>query len=94
MKHRVQGGHGVLKDHGDAAAADFPQLLVRHLHDVLALKENLAADDLAGGIGHQAEDAQRGGGLAGAGLAHQAEGFAFADGEADVVDGADGAVMV
>ena len=46
---------------------------------------------LPGGFGHQPEDAQRGGGLAGAGLAHQAEGFTFANGEADVVDGPDGA---
>ena len=91
--HGVQGGHGVLEDHGHVHAPHPLQLLPAHAQDISAVDVDLAAFDDAGGIGHQVEDAHSGGGLAGAGLAHKAQGALPAQGEADAVDGVDDAVL-
>ena len=49
--HRVQGGHGVLKDHGHLLAAVFLQLVLAHGQHVLSAEANAAADNSCGGIG-------------------------------------------
>ena len=46
-------------------------------------------DNFAGGIGDQPQDAQGGGGLAGAGLPHQAQGVPGLQGDVDAVDRVD-----
>src|SRR5207247_2702174 len=48
-----------------------------------------AIGDIAAGGGDEAEDGSADGGLAAAGFADQAEGFAFGHGEGDVIDGFD-----
>ena len=81
----VEGGHGLLKDHGDLPAALAAELGVGEGAEVLTGEEDLPGD--AGGGGKKAEQGERGGGLAGAGLADEAEGLAGVDAEADVADG-------
>src|SRR3972149_5428105 len=46
-EHRVEGGHGLLKDHGDAVAAHLAQLIVVELQDVVAVEEHFTGDDAA-----------------------------------------------
>ena len=89
----VQGGHGILKDHGDLIAADLSQLAVLHLEQILPVEEDLSAADLGGGLGQKPQNGQGGGGLARAGLAHQTQGLALFDGEADAVDRLDHRVV-
>jgi hypothetical protein len=83
---RVEGGHGLLEDHGDIAAS------VAAHGGLGEGEERLTVEaDLAGGLGvwgEEAEDSERGGGLAGAGFAYEAEGLAGIDVEGDIVDGA------
>ena len=57
--------------------------LVVGVQEFLAVELDGSGD--LGGLGQQAHDGQRGDGLAAAGFAHQAHGFALADGEGDVV---------
>ena len=61
----VQGGHGLLEDHGDLIAPDLLHLPLRELEQVPALKEDLALD-VGRGLGQQAHGGQRGDALSGA----------------------------
>ena len=70
--HRVQAGHGVLEDDGDFVAADLAEVLLLHLLDLVAVEPHGAAHQLAG-VGGQAHDRVSGNGLAGTGLAHDAQ---------------------
>ena len=83
---RVEGGHGLLKDHGDAVAADAAHLGLGQLHQVLPLEQDLAAGDPARRGGDETHDGVGGDALAAAGLAHQAQGLAGQNGQAHVVD--------
>ena len=74
--HRVQGRHRVLKDHRDVVAADLAHLVLRQLQHILAFQVDLAARNAAAHVGQDAQDGFGNGGLAGAGLAHQAQGLA------------------
>jgi len=79
----VKRGHGLLEDHGDAAATMCAQLFFRSAKQIFAVEENFAGGH---GVGRgQPQNGERGGGFAGAGFADQAEDFAGRDGEADVV---------
>ena len=89
-EHRVQGGHGLLEDHGDLVAADLVHLLHGDLGQVPAVEQDLAAVDIAVAV-QQAEDRHGGDALTGAGLAHDAEGFPFLDAVGGVVHGLDDA---
>ena len=68
----VQGGQRVLEDHRDFVAADRPQLVVVHRHEVAAFEQDPAAD-LGALMTGQAEHRQRRDGLAGTRLAHDPE---------------------
>src|SRR5262249_18003485 len=92
-EHGVEGSHRVLKDHGDAVAADIADLIVVHLQDVIALEGDFAIDDLAGWRGDEAHQRERRNGLAAAGLAHDAERFAGHQVERDTIHGLDDAVL-
>ena len=70
--HRVQAGHGVLEDDGDFVATDLAEVLLLHLLDLVAVEPHGAAHQLAG-VGGQAHDRVSGNGLAGTGLAHDAQ---------------------
>src|SRR5256886_15944337 len=85
-EHRVQRGHRVLEDHRDLVAAKLPDLLVRHLHDVLFAVQDLSTGDLPG-FRNQPQEGKRRHRLAGAGLAHDPYDLPAVDVEADAVDG-------
>ena len=81
----IEGGHGFLEDHGEVFAAVAAHGVVREGEQVFAHKP-YGSSDLRGG-GKEAEEGERGGGFAGAGLADQAEGLAGVDLKGDVADG-------
>ena len=78
LEHRIERRHRVLEHHGDAVAAHVAQLFLRHLHDVAALEQDLAAGD-AGGLVQQPHQRQGGDGFSGAGFADNAERLAGGD---------------
>lgn len=80
----VQGGHRLLKDHGDGAAAQGADGGFAEQIEALAGEGNGAAD--AGVWRQEAEKGERGGGLAGAGFSDKAERLAGSDGKGEVVD--------
>jgi len=85
--HRIERGHRILKDHARRATAEIAQTALIVGHDVLAVKDDLPAGDLAWRRNHaQKRLAQRA--LATATLAHQAEDLATLDVEGDVLHGA------
>ena len=84
----VEGGHGLLEDHGNARAAKLAQPIGWQLGEMrgdtvvvlkTVLKSDFAPDDGSGR--EQAHDGERGDGFSGAGFADQAEHFAGGDGE-------------
>src|SRR5262249_27861816 len=83
-EQRVQRRHRILKDHGDAPAADAAQLTLALLRQVLALERHTAAHD-ASGPRQEPDDRETGGGLAAARLADEPEGLALLEREADAL---------
>ncbi len=89
---RREGGQRVLEDHGHLVAAQLFQFPFRRGEEVLPVEQDLAL--YLGVVGVvQSEDGQVGHGLAGAGLADDAEGPAALDVEGQPVDGLDHAVV-
>ena len=89
---RVQRGQRLLEDHRDLVAAHRPHLGFREhqeiVHAAIATAEQHLARDRGPRRGRgEAHDGEAGDTLAGAGLAHQCQHLAGADGEGDVVDG-------
>jgi len=82
----VEGAVGVLEDHLHLTA-QAPQVRALGAGDVLAVELDAAAGRL-----EELEHRAAGGGLAAAGLPHQAEGLALAQLQGDAVDGLDGGV--
>jgi len=81
---RVEGGHGLLKNHGDVAAAFLAHGFVGQGEKVDAVEAN---GSFNAGVGvEETEDSKRGNGFAGAGFADEAEDFAGRDGETEVGD--------
>ena len=81
---RVEGAVGVLEDHLHVPA-EGQQILTGEAGDVPPLEGDLAAGD-----GLQAEHAPAQGGLAAAGLTHDAEDGPLGDRQGDPVDGVEG----
>ena len=81
----VQRGHGVLEDHLDPPGDLLIQGLGDAAVDLLAVKQDFAA-----GGGVDADDGTADGGLTGAGLAHQTEGFTLIDVEGDLIHRGEG----
>ena len=75
---RVEAGDGVLKDHRDLVASDLAEFVAVELADILAFEEDAAGGD-GSGAGQDAQDAETEGGLAGAALSDEGEGFAALD---------------
>ena len=84
--NRVQGGHGVLENHGHIVAAHSLQLGIAHLEHVLALQGNRATLDNSRRIRNQIHNGQSRGGFTGTGLAYQAQSTLLANGDIDAVD--------
>ena len=82
----VQGGQGVLEDHGDLIATDPVELVLADLQQVLAAVEDLTAID-DGVAGQDAHDGAAGNGLTGAGLTNDGEGLALVQIKADIPNG-------
>ena len=71
----VQGGQGVLENHGDLVAPDLAHILLGNLQQIPAVIDDLAA--LNNGVARQnTQDGLGGDGLAGTGLAHHSQGLA------------------
>ena len=85
-EHGVEGRHGVLENHRDFLAAHLAHFLGTHFEQILVLEEDFARDHLAGRRGDEAHHAEGGGGLAGAGLAHEADGLSALEAQIDAVD--------
>ena len=94
-EHRVQGGHGLLEDHGHRVAADVLHLFVGHFGDVIGFVAHVQADGafhhLALGPLQKLHQRQAGDRLAAAGLAHDAHRLADGHIEGDAIHGLDGA---
>jgi hypothetical protein len=88
----VETGSGLLEDHGDAVAADVAHVGFGKLEQVLALEEDLAADDLAGDA-HEAQDGEGGHAFATARFADKTHDFSAIDVKVDAIDGLDHAVL-
>ena len=86
-QHRVQGGHGILEDHGDLITADLAHMCLRQIYDALALEGDGAGSDFAGTLGQKAHERQCQRGFTSAGLAHQTQRGTLFQREGDVVDG-------
>ena len=86
---RVERGHGLLEDHGDAVAADLADLRLAQRGQVPAVEQDAAPGDPARRLGQQAQDRKRRDTLAAAALAHQAEGLPARNREVDTVHGRD-----
>jgi hypothetical protein len=89
----VQRRHWLLEDDGDLLRADLAHLLGLERDKVAALPQDLPGDDSAGRHRDELQDRHRGDGLAAAGLADDADGFAAADREIDPVDRVNHAVV-
>jgi hypothetical protein len=76
-QHRVKRGHRVLKDHGDAVAANLAQLFLAHLDQVLTVKQDLAVYNFTGWLGNQADERHHAHTLAGTGFTYNRNGLAF-----------------
>ena len=87
---RVERGHRILKDHGDAVAANAVEFGRRHAQHVLPLKAHLPRGLPV--AGEQSHDGQHGLALARAALAHNAQSLASIQIEVNAVDRADDAV--
>ena len=74
-EHRVQGGHGLLKDHGDAVAPDLAQPRLGAIGQVFPQEADLARDSSGLGDRQEAQDGHGGDGLAAARFPHQTQGF-------------------
>ncbi len=83
---RVHRGERVLEDHGDLLAAPGPHPILGQGVEVGAVEQYLAGD-LCPALLEEAHQRLAGDGLAGAGLADEADGLAPVQGEVHAVDG-------
>ena len=88
----VEGGHGILEDHGDFLAADLAESRFIQGEEVLTLEEGPASVDTPRRPGNEAQERIAGDRLTRAGLPDNAEGLALFEGKGDVFDRVDGAV--
>ena len=90
---RVERGHRLLEDHGDAVAAYRAHRRSGGMEQFLAVEPDAAAGVRSGGVGQQLQDAERGDRLAGAGFADQGDGLAAVDRQGQALDGVHGAAL-
>ena len=84
----VERGHRLLEDHRDRPSANLSEPAGRCRHEILALEQHLAADDLAG-AGEEAHDRAQRHALAAARLADEPERLAGPDRERHPLDRVD-----
>ncbi|MNY13565.1 hypothetical protein D3C86_1467060 [compost metagenome] len=83
---RVERGHRLLEDHRDPVAADVADGFFLQVQQVLARILDGAGRVSGERVGQQAQDRVRGHRFAGTAFAHQRQGFAALDVEADAFD--------
>ena len=91
--NRVQAGHGILVDHGHLFAPQLTHLRLTLSKNVNPTQCNGALGDAAHFGGQQPHDCQRGGGFAGACLAHKTQRFPLVHRQIDAVDSLDDLVL-
>ena len=89
----VERCHRLLEDDANFLAPDPPHLLLAQRNEIAALPEDLAGDDPPGRHRDQLEHGECRDGLATAGFADDAEGFAAVYGKIDAIDGMHHAVV-
>ena len=82
-EHRVEGGEGLLEDHGDLFPPDLAHPFFVIGEQVVAVEQDLSGD---GGAIQQADERQGGHALSAPGFAHQAGYGAFIKGEVQTAD--------
>ena len=82
---RVEAGHRVLEDHGDLYATDALHLAFGERQQVPAVEADLAAGDVPGGRGDQAQDGAAQHRFAAARFAHDAQRLAARQGDGHVL---------
>ncbi len=85
-QHRVERGHRLLEDHGDAVAADRLHCPFVEAGKVLAAEPDAAGGDAGGRLRQQPHDGKRGHRLARAGFAGDAQRFAAREREGEIGD--------
>jgi hypothetical protein len=92
-QHRVERGHRILKNHGDAVAADVAQLIFTQFQQVLTVEQDFAVDNLAGRLRDQPDQRHHADALAGAGFSHDRHGLTLVDTVRDSIDGMNHAIL-
>lgn len=85
--NRVQSRHRLLKNHGDAVAADGAHFLFGKGPDVLSFEDDLAVFDKAIGVLNEAHDGHGGDRLAATRLTDDGESLALFDSKTDPIEG-------
>ena len=83
---RVEARHWLLEDHRDVVATHVPDVVLRHLDDVLATKQDPSAGDTTRRIGDQPHHGQGSDTLTTARFSDEPERFSTVDCEGDTVD--------
>ena len=91
-QERIERGHRVLEDHGNAPAADAIELPVRASQQIHTVKKSAPAFDAARRLRHQPHDGITSDGFAGAGFADDAQSLAALQLEGDILHRAHHAV--
>ena len=91
-EHRVEAGHRLLEDHGDAVAADAPHGRLVEGKEVRALEVDAAPDRAGEALGQEPHHGERGHALAAARLSDDAQRLAREYVEAEAAHGAGDAV--
>ena len=86
-KDRVQGGHGLLKDHGDPVPPNFPHLLGIECKEIAAFKQNLPCDHPCRRHEKKSHDGKGRYALAAPGLPHHTENLSFFQGQREMIHG-------
>ena len=86
LKGRIEGGHGLLENHGDSVATDVPDFRVTQPDHIPPVEQNSAVNNFAGGIRDQSHDRQCGYALSAPGLPDQAQRFTAFNFQVHTVD--------
>ena len=84
--HRIQGGHGFLKNHGDSIPPNGPHLLHGKRDDIRSVEQDIAVNNSARRLRDKAHDGLGGHTFPATGLPHDAEHLAFGKKKRDIIN--------
>ena len=90
---RIETGHRLLEDHSELVAADLLHLALGGAHQIAVIELNCSTFDASGRRGQKPHDRLRGDALAASRFADEAHGLAFRNGEGDILDHPDEALI-